>query len=160
MILITVGMQLGFDRLIMAMDEIAPGLGKAVVAQVGKGSYRPKNMEVQARLDPLSFQALAQEADLLVGHAGIGTIITAARASKPLVLFPRLANLQEHRNDHQLATVRNLEGRKGVFVAYQEAELSLRIEEALAEPDGFSAGSPPMRGLHEAVASFIATGTL
>jgi len=160
MILITVGMQLGFDRLIMAMDEIAPGLGRTVVAQVGKGLYQPKNMEVRAKLDPLRFQALAAEADLLVGHAGIGTILTAARASKPLVLFPRLANFREHRNDHQLATVRNLEGRKGIFVAYEKADLHLKIEEALAEPQGFSAGSSGVQGLHEAVATFITEGTL
>lgn len=38
MILATVGMQLGFDRLIKAMDALAPGLGQPVIAQVGKGT--------------------------------------------------------------------------------------------------------------------------
>ena len=33
MIFVTVGMQLPFDRLLQAVDEIAPRLGKRVVAQ-------------------------------------------------------------------------------------------------------------------------------
>ncbi|BDW80619.1 hypothetical protein MACH24_00570 [Erythrobacter sp. Dej080120_24] len=37
-------MQLGLDRLIRAMDELAPSLGMEVIAQIGKGNYSLVNM--------------------------------------------------------------------------------------------------------------------
>lgn len=160
MILVTVGMQLGFDRLVRAMDAIAPELATRIVAQTGKGSYRPANMEMRPRLDPESFEALVDEAQLIVSHAGIGSVLTAARAQTPIVLFPRRARYNEHRNDHQLATVRALEGRPGILVAWNEADLAARIEEGLSYSGRSSAAAPNVQRLHEALSSFIETGTL
>ena len=44
MILVTVGMQLGFDRLVQAMDKLTPALSEPVVAQIGKSTFRPQHM--------------------------------------------------------------------------------------------------------------------
>ena len=83
MILVTVGMQLGFDRLIAAMDRIAPDLGLPVIAQTGKGTYRPQHMDARPRIAPAEFEALVSEARLIVSHAGIGTVLTAPTMSGP-----------------------------------------------------------------------------
>ncbi|MBI1402051.1 MAG: glucuronosyltransferase [Porphyrobacter sp.] len=155
MIIVTVGMQLGFDRLIAAVDALAPGLGMPVIAQTGKGSYRPQHMEARASIAPAEFEALVGEARLIVAHAGIGTVLTAARCRKPIVLVPRRAELGEHRNDHQLATVRKLAGRPGILVAEQEGLLAGRIAEGLALEDWSAASSPTAQRLHGALAAFI-----
>lgn len=155
MILVTVGMQLGFDRLIEAMDEIAPGLGMPVIAQTGRGTYVPRHMDVRQKIAPAEFESLMGDARLIVSHAGIGTVLTAARCGKPVVLMPRRADLGEHRNDHQMATVRNLGGRTGVFIAMNEGELGARIAEALALEDRAAVQSPTVRQLHAALAAFI-----
>jgi len=154
-IIVTVGMQLGFDRLIAAMDDLAPQLGMPVIAQTGKGSYRPKNMEARTKIAPAEFEALVGDARLIVAHAGIGTVLTAARCKKPILLMPRSAELGEHRNDHQMATVRKLAGRPGIVVATDETELPARIAEALAMEDWAAAQSPTARQLHTALAAFI-----
>jgi UDP-N-acetylglucosamine transferase subunit ALG13 len=159
-ILVTVGMQLGFDRLIEAMDALAPTLGQPVIAQIGKGSYRPRNMEARISIAPADFEQLVEKCDLVVSHAGIGTVLTAARFAKPILLFPRRAALGEHRNDHQLATVRNLAGRPGILVAEQEAELTAKIAEGLALENWSSTTSPTAQQLHDAVARFIIDGRL
>ncbi|MGO7205561.1 glucuronosyltransferase, partial [Rhizobium ruizarguesonis] len=43
MILVTVGTQLPFDRLVKAVDTFATELSKPVLAQIGRGSYTPQN---------------------------------------------------------------------------------------------------------------------
>ena len=92
MIIVTVGMQLGFDRLIAAMDDLAPGLGVPVIAQTGKGSYAPRNMEARVKIAPSEFEELVGQCRLIVAHAGIGTVLTAARCAKPILLMPRRAS--------------------------------------------------------------------
>jgi UDP-N-acetylglucosamine transferase subunit ALG13 len=154
-IIVTVGMQLGFDRLIAAMDGLAPDLGMNVIAQTGKGTYAPRNMEVRTKIAPAEFEALVEKAQLIVAHAGIGTVLTAARCRKPIVLMPRRADLGEHRNDHQLATVNQLAGRPGILIAADETELPARIAEGLAITDWSATPSPTARRLHDALAGFI-----
>ena len=87
-------MQLGFDRLIEGMDSIAPELGLPVIAQTGNGTYRPRHMEARPRIAPAEFEALVQQCRLIVSHAGIGTVLTAARFAKPIILVPRRAALR------------------------------------------------------------------
>jgi UDP-N-acetylglucosamine transferase subunit ALG13 len=154
-IIVTVGMQLGFDRLIAAMDDLAPTLGMPVIAQTGKGSYQPRNMEARVKIAPAAFEALMGEARLIVSHAGIGTVLTAARCARPIVLMPRRASLGEHRNDHQLATVSKLAGRPGILVAEDESALAPRIAEGLALKDWSSVKSATAQQLHNALAAFI-----
>lgn len=155
MIIVTVGMQLGFDRLICAMDALAPGLGMPVIAQTGKGTVRPQHMEAREKIAPDEFEALVGKARLIVAHAGIGTVLTAARCAKPIVLMPRRAELAEHRNDHQLATARKLAGRPGILVAMDETEIAARIAEGLAMDTAAAVQSQTARQLHAALAAFI-----
>ncbi len=155
MILVTVGMQLGFDRLIAAMDSLAPGLGMPVIAQTGKGTYQPQHMDTRPRIAPAEFEALMGEASLIVSHAGIGTVLTAARCRKPIVLVPRRADKGEHRNDHQMATVRNLAGRTGILIAMEESELGARIAEGLALQSVTAVRSATSERMHQSLARFI-----
>ena len=155
MILVTVGMQLGFDRLIAAMDALAPSLGMPVIAQTGKGTFQPQHMDARAKIAPAEFEALVQQSRLIVSHAGIGTVLTAARFARPIILVPRRADRGEHRNDHQLATVANLAGRPGILVAMDETALAENIAEGLALPNWSAAQSPTARQLHGALAAFI-----
>lgn len=155
MILVTVGMQLGFDRLITAMDKLAPDLGMPVIAQTGKGTYQPQHMAARARIAPAEFETLVGQCRLIVSHAGIGTVLTAARCEKPILLMPRRASLGEHRNDHQRATVSKLAGRPGILVAQDETELPARIAEGLALTNWQAQQSATVRQLHCALAAFI-----
>jgi UDP-N-acetylglucosamine transferase subunit ALG13 len=131
-ILLTVGTQLPFDRLVKIVDKLAPHLPEPVLAQTGHGKYRPQNMEWRSYVDPVEFESYIEQCSLLISHAGIGTLVMAQKHGKPMILFPRRAVLDEHRNDHQLATVRALSGRTGVQIAYDEDDL-IRIA-ALPHP--------------------------
>lgn len=110
MIFVTVGTQLPFDRLVQDLDAIAPELSVPIFAQTGVSTYVPKNFEATPMVSSSEFNALMTKVSIIVGHAGIGTIISAQKHGKPLILVPRKAALREHRNDHQLATVNSLRG--------------------------------------------------
>ena len=71
-------------------------------------------------------------AELVVAHAGMGSVITAGEHGKPIVLLPRRAAAGEHTNDHQVDTARWLRGRPGIHVADAEDDLAARIAAARA----------------------------
>lgn len=155
MILVTVGMQLGFDRLIRAMDAIQPSIGIEFIAQTGHGRYLPRNMAARKSIPPQEFEELAARAALIVSHAGIGTILTAQRLHKPIALLPRRASLGEHRNDHQLATAKQLRDRRGIFVAKNESDLPGAISRGLATGAVEHGKSPTLALLKQAIRGFI-----
>lgn len=124
MILLTVGTQLPFDRLVAIVDRLAPDLPEPIFAQVGHGQYRPANMDYRPFVPPIDFERYIADCTLLISHAGIGTMVMAQKHRKPMILFPRRAVLDEHRNDHQLATVRALDGRPGIRIAYDEDDVA------------------------------------
>ena len=131
-VLVAVGTQLAFDRLVDEMDRIAPSLGVPVVAQAGPGRGDWRNMEWAPSFPASEFIALAAGAHAIVGHAGIGTLLTARTHGRPAILLPRRAALGEHRNEHQLATARVLEGRPGVAVAWEAEEIGALLRPLLA----------------------------
>jgi UDP-N-acetylglucosamine transferase subunit ALG13 len=105
MIYVVVGTQEPFDRLIRSVDEWSRLSGhKDIIAQISNASYKPANFKYFDFIPADKFNELFMEADLIVGHAGMGTIISAMQYQKPIIVMPRLAKYKEHRNDHQVAT--------------------------------------------------------
>jgi UDP-N-acetylglucosamine transferase subunit ALG13 len=79
----------------------------------------------------MEFKRLIEEAQIVVSHAGIGSIISALEAAKPIVVMPRRAQLREQRNDHQVATAKHFEARGQIIVAYEEQSLAEKLDYAL-----------------------------
>jgi UDP-N-acetylglucosamine transferase subunit ALG13 len=151
MIFVTTGTQLPFPRLVSAMDDLAPRLGERIIAQIGPDPQPYPALEIIDHLLPARFESLIAEARVIVGHAGIGTIMAARRHGKPLILMARRHDLGEHRNDHQLATLAALEGRPGLYPANEPVDL----ERLLRRSDLRPAEAVPGPGL-ERLTSFIA----
>ena len=86
---------------------------------------------------------------LVVAHAGIGSIVSAAEIGRPIVVLPRRAAFGEHTSDHQVETVSRLHGRPGVHVAETEADLAGCIAAvAAAAADGAADGEDRRSRLH------------
>ncbi|MEO0587193.1 MAG: glycosyltransferase, partial [Planctomycetota bacterium] len=123
-VFVTVGTQLAFDRLIEAMDAwSATAEGVEVFAQVGPSKVEPVHMKFKGFITPGHCQSAMASADVIVGHAGMGTILGALEHGKPVLVMPRLEAKGEHRSDHQVATAKRFDGRPGVAVAWDETEL-------------------------------------
>jgi len=127
MIFVTVGEQLPFDRLVRAVDVCAIATGQEIIAQIGESTLIPDNIEYKKFLNPQEFEECFMNADVIIAHAGMGTIITALELGKPLIVMPRQADLGEHRNDHQFATAKRFLALNYIMVAFTEAELAEKI---------------------------------
>ena len=136
MIFVSVGSQAPFDRLIRAVDEWAALRGRSdVFAQIAAGAYRPRNIEFTDFVDPSEFNQLARDAQFMVAHAGMGSIITALELGKPIVVMPRRARFRETRNDHQVSAANHFGQQGRVVVATDEQEISGKLDYALTLPD-------------------------
>ena len=132
MIFVVVGTQAPFERLVGAVDEWAAAHpAQPVLAQVGRSNTKYSNIETRRWMDSDEFTDAVRSARLIVAHAGIGTILTAARHEVPIVVMPRRARLGEHRDDHQVHTAQRLHDRGAVAVAWWESELPAVIDQVL-----------------------------
>ena len=127
MIFVTVGEQLPFDRLVNAIDVWAQRSGHEVFAQIGNTHLIPNSIKFKKFLNPIEFKQKFLAADVIIAHAGMGTIITAIELEKPLLVMPRLEKYGEHRNDHQLATAKHFLKKGYISVAHDILELNVKL---------------------------------
>ena len=136
MIFVTVGNDFrSFDRLLKKMDEIAPSIPNEIVMQKGFSKYLPKNAK---QFDFVSMDIAIeyiQKSELVVSHAGIGTIILCKGHGIPILILPRRKGYGEHMNDHQMEIAKALEERmdENIHVIYQEDQLEEEIIKLLKE---------------------------
>lgn len=152
MIFVTVGGQLPFNRLIAAADRYAAQTDEIVEAQTLTHDTWPALKAVHS-LSGAQFREHCRTARVIVGHAGIGTFLTARELQKPLVLVPRRAALKEHRSDHQVDTAHALENHDGVQVVWDLDELPRILAKDLTP---VSAVCESYQGLLSAVATAVA----
>lgn len=155
MILVTVGTQLAFPRLIAAMDAIAAAGSEEVVAQVGPDTVPTHHLERHSHLDPETFADLFARARVVVAHAGIGTILSARQIGRPLVLLPRRHAMGEHRNDHQMATARQVQSLPGVHVAWEVEDLAPLLDPDNVLETPVNVASPARAALVARLRAFI-----
>lgn len=155
MIFLTVGTQLAFPRLTRALNDYASGRDEEVIAQVGGETGDLPNLDVRQMLAPNEFVEIFTRARVVVGHAGIGTILSAKRYRRPLVIVPRRHALGEHRNDHQVATARALEDVEGLHIAWDIADLPGLLNRADLAASGDGLG-PRHSELVDGLRRFIA----
>jgi UDP-N-acetylglucosamine transferase subunit ALG13 len=155
-ILVTVGTELPFDRLVKAVDRWAAMRGRLdVFAQIGEGAWEPAHIPFKPFMEPGEFSERFQAADLIVAHAGMGTIISALHYGKPLLIMPRRASLGEQRNDHQLATAERLLELGKINVAFDEQDLVRKLDRGDALAAGARIGPSAGNELITALRQFI-----
>lgn len=104
MVLVVLGTQdKQFKRLLEDVDEqIKKGnIKDRVVVQAGQTKYESDNMEIFDLIPTPEFEKLIDEADLIITHGGVGTILSAIKKGKRIIAAPRLSKYVEHHNDHQ-----------------------------------------------------------
>lgn len=108
MIFLTIGSDTPFSRLVKQFDTWCKGHpgheAFAQIADIGPSDYVPTSVEWIKKLPADEFSKVFSEADMIIAHAGMGSILSALSAGKPIVVMPRRGHLGETRNDHQYAT--------------------------------------------------------
>lgn len=122
----------GFDRLINEVDRLVGQniITEKVVMQIGGGSYHPLHTEWFDYCSPERCEELIHQSQTVVSHAGIGTIATALRYGKPIVVMPRKSNLIEAFDNHQFSTAKEFEREGKLLVAYKTEEIAEKIKQS------------------------------
>jgi len=132
MIFLTVGSELPFNRLVRAVDMWCAinnsGIVFGQIGDPGVDGYRPRHFDWQEFVSPDEYRCKYDEAELIVGHAGMGSIITALVKAKPILIMPRRAVFLETRNDHQVFTAQKFAAREGVLVAEDETMIGSMLD--------------------------------
>jgi UDP-N-acetylglucosamine transferase subunit ALG13 len=115
------------------MDEIAPLIPSEIVTQRGYSRYLPKNTKYFDFVSMEEAIEYIQKSELVVSHAGIGTIILCKEQGVPVLILPRRKGYGEHMNDHQMEIAKVLEerGDENIHVIYQEDQLEESISKIL-----------------------------
>jgi len=134
MLFLTTGTHEPFDRLVKAIDDWAYRRSDVevfgqIAVRDGR-TYLPRNFPWVRSLTAIEYRQQVEKSYLLVAHAGMGSIIAAMTACRPIVLLPRRGHLNETRNDHQFATAMKLRSKRGIHVAMDETELHQKLDEA------------------------------
>ena len=161
MIFVTVGSQLPFDRLVGAVDAWAAKRPDVeLFGQVGDTTRPPVHFASVSTMSPEEYQRRFAEAELIVGHAGMGTIIAALELGKPLLMLPRLGSLKESRNDNQVGTARHFRAFDLFEVVETEAAIPERMDYMLANRERYRSASDAFAvgdGLIHAIREFVDT---
>jgi UDP-N-acetylglucosamine transferase subunit ALG13 len=103
---VTVGThQQPFQRLLDALAELP---ADELVVQFGHGSAPPGVAHATAFMSFSEALHYISEADAVVTHAGVGSILSARRYGHVPVVVPRLRRYGEHVDDHQAELTRAL----------------------------------------------------
>jgi UDP-N-acetylglucosamine transferase subunit ALG13 len=131
MIFVTVGNSIKgveFYRLIKKIDDIAVNLQEEVIAQIGYIDEYPKNIKWFAYMSFTEVLSYFQQASVIIGHGGVGTVINAITYKKPLIIVPRSSSYGEHFDDHQLELAVQLKDLEGIFVVDDIEQLESTIK--------------------------------
>ena len=118
-----------FTRLLEAVHQILPVLPKPVIVQYGHGEFTCPDASCQAMdfVDMERFSALVEKAEVLILHAGAGSIIHALSAEKKPIVMPRRSEYGEHVNDHQCEFANALAMEDRVIVVENVKELTAAV---------------------------------
>ena len=121
-----------FDRLLKALDRLVASkkIKGKIFAQIGNSTYEPKNFPFRKFLKPKEYEREMKSADIIISHAGAGSIITALKYEKPLIVVPRLKRFNEHTDDHQIDLARALEEKGKALAVFNLRNLAQAIKKA------------------------------
>ncbi|WP_017936581.1 glycosyltransferase [Nocardioides sp. Iso805N] len=98
-----------------------------------------------------------EDADVVLGQGGPGTVLDAAVVGRIPVVVPRLARYGEVVDDHQVAFCRRMAADGRALLAESETQLHRLLDAALADPATVrtDAGSPPIHDTVDRVARLL-----
>ena len=152
MIFVTVGTHhQPFQRL---LDGLAGLDLDQLVIQHGPGAPPPGAGRTVAYMPFDEMLDCLREAEKVITHAGVGSILCATREGHRPLVVPRRRDLGEHVDDHQVELTRALEGRGRVVGVWDVDALAGQLAEAGPRGSGVAPARDP--ALSDAVGAALA----
>lgn len=137
MIFVCLGTQdKSFERLLNTIEK--SNIQDKIIAQIGFTNFNSGKMELYKYLDKDEFSRYLNEADIVITHGGVGTIMEALSLNKKIIACPRLAKYHEHQNDHQIEIIKTFAEKKYLLALNENDNLDEIYQKALSfKPEEF-----------------------
>ena len=125
MILVLLGTQNNsFHRLLEEVEKnIEDGtIKEEVIVQAGYTKYITHKMRIIDLMSQKQLNEFQDEADLIITHGGVGSIISSIEKGKKVIAVPRLHEYGEHVNNHQLDFARKVAQRQKSIIVIENIE--------------------------------------
>ncbi len=136
MILVMLGTQNNsFHRLLEEIDKLIKEnvIKEKVIVQAGYTKYDSKNMKIFGLIPQDELEKYQEQADLIITHGGVGSIITSIKKGKKVIAVPRLHKYHEHVNDHQTQIVDDFSN-KGYIIGIKDVN---QLKDAIIKAQDF-----------------------
>lgn len=124
MILVMLGTQNNsFHRLLEEVEKNIENrtIQEEVVVQAGYTKFESKNMKIFDLIPKEKLEELQENANLIITHGGVGSIISSIEKGKKVIAVPRLHKYGEHVNNHQKEIVKDFND-KGYIMGIEKVE--------------------------------------
>lgn len=153
MILVMLGTQNNsFHRLLEEIDKLINNgvIQEKVIVQAGYTKYKSRNMEIFSLIPQEELERYQRQANLIITHGGVGSIIGSLKLGKKVIAVPRLHKYLEHVNDHQKQIIENF-SKNGYIIGVEDvSELEKAIEKVKTfEPKKYIANNEKMLSIIE-----------
>jgi UDP-N-acetylglucosamine transferase subunit ALG13 len=120
-----------FARLTSAVIAAKESLPRPAVMQHGHTPCEDHELKLHAFLPPEEYEGRVRGADVVIMHAGAGSILHAIHAGKVPIVMARLRKFGEHVDDHQLEFAEAMAAEGRVVLIDDGNELQRAVKEAL-----------------------------
>ena len=118
MIFVALGTQdKSFTRLLELVEKL--DTKEKIVCQSGFTKYSTNKLEIHEYFEREEYINNIKNADVVICHGGVGTILKALSFNKKTIVVPRLKKYGEHQNDHQLQVAKVFKD-QGHIVLYED----------------------------------------
>lgn len=117
-----------------AIDENKISKKEEIIVQAGSTKFKSKDMKIIDYMPVEQFEEYIDKADIIICHAGVGTILTALNKGKKVIAAARLREYFEHVNDHQLQIL-EIFSKKGYIIALEDFD---KLDEAIKQAQEFT----------------------
>lgn len=118
---ITGSQKFQFNRLLNEIDKLLLDgvIEDKVFAQTGYSNYMPVMYEYRDFLSRSDFVTIMNESSIIITHGGTGAIIESVKKGKKVIAVPRLAEFNEHVDDHQVQLLRQFDSMNIICSCYR-----------------------------------------
>jgi len=117
-----------FNRIVKMLDDFANTHSKEyeIIAQIGPADP-PTYIKNWFRICSFNeFRKYIDQADIIIAHAGAGSVITALSRGKPIIIIPRRMEFGEVNDNNQLELSKKMEEINGVEVIYDPENIDMK----------------------------------
>jgi UDP-N-acetylglucosamine transferase subunit ALG13 len=121
-----------FHRLLQEVENnIENGnIKDKVIVQAGFTKYNSDKMEIFTMVSKDELDKLVEKSDLIITHAGVGSIEMSLEKGKKVIAVPRKKEYGEHVNDHQIEIEREFDSKGWIIGIDDVGKLGSALEEA------------------------------